>query len=1081
MFKPIIAAILLLCLSMSANAQQTRTVYLIDAITDAPVQGAFFSYDSLQFGVSDKDGKFLLELEASASELSISHLSYADTSLLVSFDNSPLKLPLGRGSFALPEISVSSSKGRKFRSPAKLLAMALKAVPDNYRSEVSNSTGFYKETITHKSCPVAISEGLLEYRLSPYTQKHKHKKVWSETWKRRYASYPHPFRGKRDHRLSVEHAEGTQHYPGLDDAYRPLRIRYSNYLPPLEGHPVFSDGPLDMIALDKVRLGYGFLSRKDLKKYTYKLVDSVFINNTYCYHLTFKPVDNEPTRYMGINKVPKTGAFSGDIYISIENLAIVRYEAYNTKLIIRNNGGCRPIGARVLPNSLKICVDYRADNTGKWQLYTVKSIARSPVLPDFTAIRTLQLTDVKTGVPAAGQKRWYKSNFLNHLHNLSYTYDNAFWPAFEQSSFYKTASQLNGVDCSAQALKLDFLSEKPEVKVPYATVNGNLHYSKPGDKPKDWEWLETVEDSATTAYLRWENDYYSQYFYKQRPRLDAVAEQFGFDIQGISTETQAPTYPDTVFRKIDEQLGFYRVAKEEEKQLILPVESPPNGYVITDADWNKSANFYYTIADNRDYNRLFTIYQNGQPIAKLEQIDDHSWVKDTLYITTFNKELRVDGFSKWTAKDGLVSLMKEKRHDYEYRLQTLPNGKLVVINESLTDAAIIQEKSGDWVVSKATMPALVAGTGMDGKGCDISIDADYILDCRTIGNQSCAIAVINARHHAFIQLNSESSWTEVTLPEGITLARFSDTNAESITLELEGIGNYGQEAIVNFETQKLELKATESDVIDLEGYADSIIFVTAEDGIIIPCQLRWKRSKKDSLVTTLMKVYAAYGNPYFIGHEEADIAMMNLGFAIVYVHARGGGMLGPDWYEAGRAERKIRACKDYVIALRYFQRQHPLMPTPLVGAAQSAGGPVLGYAVNMHPKLLKAAVFDHAFLDVSGIMKQSDLPLTKYEYQEWGNPSNAKVRKAQLAYSPYANIQKRTYPSLLFLGGLYDQSTPYWQIAKFVARLRQRGFHAPNSIMRINMKGSHPGTPFGPAISQQWEQIAFLWAESVKK
>lgn len=1067
---------LLLCTALWTNvsAQHSKTITLQDAETSMPIAGAFFAYDTLQFGVSGADGSFTLLLQAETLALQVSHLAYGDTILRIPPNGTSMVLSLRPESIALPEIKVSDQVYRKFRDPKSLLKMALKAVEDNYVTTDSYAIGRYRETILHDDCPASVAEGVFEYRLSPYGEKHSHRKAWDAGWDRRYASYPRPF--SKGGNLFFDHAEGTQHYPAVNDAYRPIKTRYSNLRAPLERYNVFTDGPLDLVTLDKVRLGYDFLSPKKLRDYEYSLIDSAFVGGEYCYHLTFRPASDEPTAYHALSKVPRVAAFSGDIYVSIRELAIVRYEAWNSKVVVRNYSSPKVPFAPV--NTLHASVEYRRTSNGKWQLQQARARTTSPKNERIQAVRALYLDNRPTNFSAAPKQRWYGFNFLNHLQNLTYNYDSTFWTDFERSSLYRVAQKYEPQPCAQNAEVFNFSHAEAEktVRLPRVSPRGTLSYVREGkERKKDWEWLEEKEDSATLAYLRWENDYYAQYFLKQRPTLDAVAAQFSGEAQGITPGSSAPVYPDTTFKREEQGLGFYRITSANDKQLLAGVTTPPQGYVISDAGWSQSGRFYYLLAQDRSYDGVLTIYTSAGKEGEIHWVDDYHWVQDTLFATTNNAVLRTHALHRWTSNEGWAEVKREPNDAFEFRLQTLPDGELVVLSESLAKARLYRQVRGAWQEAAVDIPALLAGTGPEGLGCSADIEGvDYIVDCRELGQHSYAIAAKDARHQLFVRQSSEARWTEVDLPAGFSIAAFSDTDPQQVKLRLEGVGQYGFEATIDPILKQIQLLPTTGTAVNLEGYKDSIILVNSKDGTLIPCQMRWRINQTDSLKNTLLKVYGAYGNPYFTGHSEADIAMMNLGFVVVYVHVRGGGVRGPAWYDAGRRANKTKACTDYLAALTYFKERHPLKPTPLSGQAQSAGGPILGYAVNERPDLLAAAVFDHAFLDVAGLMQRPELPLTKYEYEEWGDPAIKAVRQAQQAYSPFQNIIVQRYPAMLFIAGKYDQSTPYWQIAKFIASLRWKNKDTNNIVFRTNLRGSHPGTPFGPSQAQLYEQIAFL-------
>mgnify|MGYP003324314858 FL=1 len=60
-------------------------------------------------------------------------------------------------------------------------------------------------------------------------------------------------------------------------------------------------------------------------------------------------------------------------------------------------------------------------------------------------------------------------------------------------------------------------------------------------------------------------------------------------------------------------------------------------------------------------------------------------------------------------------------------------------------------------------------------------------------------------------------------------------------------------------------------------------------------------------------------------------------------------------------------------------------------------------------------------------------------------------------YSPYDNIVESNYPNLLALGGLNDPRVPYWESAKFVAKLRY--FNKSNNLilLKTEMNEGHFG------------------------
>ena len=1061
----------------TALRSQNTTINLLDQSGD-PVSGAFWRIDSTRFGVSDRSGIISLTRTAPNNrelQLSISHISFRDTVVQVNPSaGNNLKVVLQLDNVALPEISVVGGKPRKFKSPEKLLRMALRAKKKNYPDKITKRTALYREILAYEDCPVNLNEGLLEMEISPYTDKFRLKKSWSEGWDRYYSSYAIKRSGKYRY-LGFRFPEGTQQYAAVNDRYRVLDSRISINEEPHDFYTTFADGGLQLLALDKVRLGYDYLSPKLLKEYRFTLKDSVFVNDAYCYHLEFEPANDEPTKYFVLSKQQSVGAFSGEIFLDQKSLAIVRFKGVNTKVITRNFSSPKdrtvPAGTRTTE------VNYARTGDGKWQLAEVVNTSLSTIDSNYKAVRTLYLSDENLEGGAKNASRWRYHNFQWTLRNLTLNYNEKYWSVFERSSFYQRA-KLVSFDCpvssqpGAEEFRAPFLRDT--VYQPTARPMRDLDYVKEKRIRNAWEWLEDPTDSATTNYLKWENDYYDQYFYYRQDELENVSAGFSRRVQGTPPIAERAAKTDTLLRTFNGQTGAYRIVPEGDTSLLVAVDPLKPGYVFTGFGSSGKGKYYYTVQNSRDYDQLLSVYTVNGDKAERPQIESYLWRKDTLYVTGNDDLLRTNSFSRWTPANGWEDLLEEEDPTFGLRMQITPAGELILISESMTTAYVFAQSTAGWRKEPDPYPALFAGSGMRGRGCKAEVKADYVADCRETDLGTCVLAVNEARHELWVMPKGQTEWKRIALPEGQPHVTFGKVKNGQIIIDTEGVGAYGQEYTVDFSTKSLLPVTTNYPVVNLPGYRDSIVWVKAPDGEKIPCQLRWKAALKDSLKNTVLKVYAAYGTPALAGHNQEDIALMNLGVAIVYVYARGGGTRGPEWYEAGRAANKIVACKDYLAAARYFHRRNPLGKTTLSGYAQSAGGPILGYGVNEAPELFSAAVFDYAFLDVSGTMARPELPLTIYEYQEWGNPKDKNIREAQSSYSPYQNIREQAYPAMLFLAGRFDQSTPYWQVAKTVAALRKANTGDAPILLRTAMRGSHPGTPFGPGQNTRVERMAFL-------
>ena len=102
-------------------------------------------------------------------------------------------------------------------------------------------------------------------------------------------------------------------------------------------------------------------------------------------------------------------------------------------------------------------------------------------------------------------------------------------------------------------------------------------------------------------------------------------------------------------------------------------------------------------------------------------------------------------------------------------------------------------------------------------------------------------------------------------------------------------------------------------------------------------------------------------------------------------------------------------------------------PDQLSCEGRSAGGLLIGAAINEAPELFKFALMGVPFVDVVCTMIDASIPLTVVEWKEWGNPNEAKYHEYMMEYSPINNVREGLkYPSCLLTGGLHDPRVQYW-------------------------------------------------------
>ena len=242
-------------------------------------------------------------------------------------------------------------------------------------------------------------------------------------------------------------------------------------------------------------------------------------------------------------------------------------------------------------------------------------------------------------------------------------------------------------------------------------------------------------------------------------------------------------------------------------------------------------------------------------------------------------------------------------------------------------------------------------------------------------------------------------------------------------------------------------------------YKTERITITARDGETIPVTLIMHAdTPKDGSAPLLLYGYGSYGITIPAGFRTSILSLVDRGFIYTIAHIRGGMSKGYQWYLDGKLEKKTNTFNDFVDVgrglcdLGYSQRGK------VVAHGGSAGGMLVGAALNQDPNLFGGVIAAVPFVDVLNTMSDASLPLTPPEWPEWGNPLESQTAYDHIAaYSPYDNVTSADYPPMLITGGLTDPRVTYWEPAKWAAKLRDHQTGKAPILLKINMDAGHQG------------------------
>ncbi|HEV7396922.1 MAG TPA: S9 family peptidase [Pyrinomonadaceae bacterium] len=245
---------------------------------------------------------------------------------------------------------------------------------------------------------------------------------------------------------------------------------------------------------------------------------------------------------------------------------------------------------------------------------------------------------------------------------------------------------------------------------------------------------------------------------------------------------------------------------------------------------------------------------------------------------------------------------------------------------------------------------------------------------------------------------------------------------------------------------------------DKANYKSERVFATASDGTKIPMSMVYRRGVKlDGSAPLLLYGYGSYGYSISPTFSAGRLALLDRGVIFVIGHIRGGGELGEEWREQGRMMKKINTFTDFIACAEHLEKEKYTSRDRIVIQGGSAGGLLMGAVTNMRPDLFKAVVAQVPFVDVINTMLDASLPLTTSEFIEWGNPAEKPAYDYMKTYSPYDNIRKVDYPTMLVKVSYNDSQVPYWEGAKLVAKLRTMKTDSNPLLLKVNFGAGHGG------------------------
>jgi len=575
---------------------------------------------------------------------------------------------------------------------------------------------------------------------------------------------------------------------------------------------------------------------------------------------------------------------------------------------------------------------------------------------------------------------------------------------------------------------------------------------------KNHYWYQTRYRAGAQQpqYWRWPDNYAD----REELLWDAEEAKAGHAYYHAGSGSVSPDNLKNVFGEDIKGRRIYTLRTKDLETGTMLEETIPNtsGYAVWAAD---SLSFYYVVKDDKLRPCTIKRHQLGQPVEEDEVIYHESDETFICFIQKSKNEEYLFIGSSSTVSD-----------EYRYLPLKHPNTGWQIFLPRQRHLEYSLEHHGGYFFIRTNWEAInfrlmqcpVDRTGKDYWEEVLPHDpAGYLDDIEVFQDHLVTLSRAGASKEVRIfDLNTMASFN-VPFPEearNVEFDRNPEFAANKVRVQYTSLITPPSVIDVHLGNGEQEVLKVQEVVGGYEAsdYHTERIWAEGVDGTNIPVSLVYRKDLwKPSKSPGLLYGYGSYGisiDPYF---SIPRLSLLDRGFVYAIAHIRGGQELGRNWYEAGKLKAKRNTFEDFIACGQKLIDAQFVCAEGLAAMGGSAGGLLVGAAMNMAPGLFSAVVAAVPFVDVVTTMLDDSIPLTTGEYDEWGNPQEKAYYDLMKSYSPYDNIDSKPYPALLVTAGLHDSQVQYWEPAKWVAKLRDHTTEDHLIVLHTNLDAGHSG------------------------
>ena len=321
---------------------------------------------------------------------------------------------------------------------------------------------------------------------------------------------------------------------------------------------------------------------------------------------------------------------------------------------------------------------------------------------------------------------------------------------------------------------------------------------------------------------------------------------------------------------------------------------------------------------------------------------------------------------------------------------------------------------------------------------------------------------------------------EKVIVPGISLKQ-RDKNTDEVYLSYSSPKTPGKTYLYNLKTNHKKL-VKEQEIPSGHNPDDYIVErleCPSHDGRLVPITItRHNKTKIDGNANLLLYGYGSYGSSMSPGFSSTILSLIDRDIIWVTAHIRGGMERGMKWWKEGKLINKKNTFEDYIAVAKYLIDKNYTSKGKIIGMGGSAGGLLMGVAVNQAPELFLGIIMAVPFVDSLTTNLDHSLPLTVGEFDEFGNAKDNKEHFDYIySYAPYNNIKKMDYPHILITTSLSDNRVLFDEPTKFTAKLRDYKTDNNLLLLKTEMNAGHGGKS---GRDSAIEEIALDYAFALK-